>query len=357
MPTLYRADTIRALLRTPALLAASVGVAAVASLLGSRESSPWLYAFAGASAAISIGGLGGAVYSILRQISRLQLRIALTGAPAAGKTVFANLLFDQLMGRMSHGVAFTADSATAIAVYQTLRGIGSGDWPARTRDGVVFRYEGHLEFPTAPRTVVDLEIGDSAGEYWIDFTQHASEANPKTSYLEYVISADALVHVMDISQLASRETNLSLRQETQDLLIASQLMRAAGGRPERRRLLLVLSKVDLVAYGPIGPTEAYSTLWPAVSGRRILRLDQYLDLLKPLANGEANETRSLAESLLEIGHFAARLSEIYGTVDLMLTSFRTATGDDVAPPGTSSDDVPRWVLGAARGRGRRTDRG
>lgn len=332
------------------VLTMSIGVAVAAAAFAFGDSTnPLLYVAAGVGVTIGTGAYARAVYEILRRIRTLGLRIALTGSPGAGKTVFANLLFDQLMARTADDVTFTAESATAIAVYQTIRGITTGEWPRSTRDQVVYRYEGRLEYRTAPRTVVDLEIGDSAGEHWIEFAQAPLDPSRKAPYLEYVISAGALVHVIDISPFALADSGVSLRQETHDLLVANQLMRAAGGSPQSRMLLIVLSKVDLVAYDPKGlETEVHNVLWPAVQNRRILRPEEFGSLTGDLRTLDSAFGRSLGARLLEIELFAERLGELFKDVRLLLTSVRMATGDDVARPTRPQRDIPRWILDAAR---------
>ena len=130
--------------------------------------------FAGNTTALIDVGIGALVVLYLVSVlwvARAMLRtryydfrIALTGQPGAGKTVFANLLYDRLMNGGDPDYRFTAESRSAIATYQAIRGISQDEWPPSTARGSVLQRDGLLRHR---RAVVDLEIGDSAGQRWL----------------------------------------------------------------------------------------------------------------------------------------------------------------------------------------------
>lgn len=87
-------------------------------------------------------------YSVLkrlRRVRRLSIRLAVTGRPAVGKTVFSILLFDSLMNERLPGVRFAAESRSVIAVYQAIRNIPGDVWPGATSLGNVSTYAGTIQ--------------------------------------------------------------------------------------------------------------------------------------------------------------------------------------------------------------------
>ncbi|GAA1813435.1 hypothetical protein GCM10009682_38270 [Luedemannella flava] len=177
----------------------------------------------------------------LRRVRTYGLRLALTGLPAVGKTMFSVLVFDTLMNERLPNLRFSAESRSIISVYQAIRNLSSEVWPRSTAKGSISVYEGVME---SRRLRVNLELGDSAGEYWLDFGE---EDQRDPGYLEYVISANGLVHVIPIeSVLTSYLSPNYLNDEIQDLRLVARLKRQTRGDAAQVPLLIVLSKVDLV---------------------------------------------------------------------------------------------------------------
>ncbi|MBM7773480.1 hypothetical protein JOD54_003684 [Actinokineospora baliensis] len=170
----------------------------------------------------------------------LSFRVAVTGLPQVGKTVFSVLLLDVLMNERRPGIEFTAESRSAISVYRAIRNIPAGLWPKSTVRGVVSTYSGKIE---AKRTVVDLEIGDSAGEHWMELEPN-SDNDP--GYLEYVLSAHAVAHVIPLGDLLKPDARERVAADVEDLKLVARLRRQAAGSSARMPLLIILSKADLV---------------------------------------------------------------------------------------------------------------
>ncbi|MFK3983394.1 hypothetical protein ACI2K4_23800 [Micromonospora sp. NPDC050397] len=175
-----------------------------------------------------------------RRIRHYKFRLAVTGLPQAGKTVFSILIFDALMNGRAPGVDFSAESRAVIAVYQAIRNLPAGIWPRSTSTGNVSLYEGTIN---AKRTKIDLEVGDSAGEYWLDFSDE-EQRNP--GYLEYVISAHGIAHVIPFDHLMERDDRETISREVDDLRLVARLKQQIRGGTSAVPLLIVLSKVDLV---------------------------------------------------------------------------------------------------------------
>ncbi|WP_424086042.1 hypothetical protein [Micromonospora citrea] len=109
--------------------------------------------------------------------------------------------------------------------------------------------EGTVE---AKRIKVDLEVGDSAGEYWLDF---GDEEQRDPGYLEYVISANGIAHVIPLADISSDANEDKIAREVDDLRLVAHLKQQIRGAASAVPLLLVLSKVDLVVPLPhlLGP--------------------------------------------------------------------------------------------------------
>lgn len=178
----------------------------------------------------------------LRRVRRLGARIALTGPRRVGKTVLSNLVFDRLMEARSEAIEFTAESKSAIATYQAIRNIASDQWPEVSTTGVVRQYRGEARF--GRREVVEIELGDTAGEDWIAFSREDSTPDAD-SYLEWVLSAQAIMHVISTESILSSDRDHLLRRDVQDLKLAARLMRNVQSS-KRIPLLIVISKIDLV---------------------------------------------------------------------------------------------------------------
>ncbi len=264
---------------------------------------------------------GVAALRYMTRTRTFDLRVALTGQPRAGKTVMANIVFDTLMSG-SDQFGFTADQKSAISVHQVLRGMAENQWPAKTAPGSVLVYKGLAEF--GRRIRVDLEIGDSAGEHWIDLRSEGSEA---AEYLEYVISADALVHVVSAEQL-TRDPSL-LERDLEDLRIASQLMRST----RRKRgplgpLIIAMSHIDLLAKDSLDTTSL-------------------LTLSSPERAKDNSNSQFLPGAALEdLEAISQRLTREFASVSITFTSHLAVTGRgrlrQDSPP-----DIVEWLGSAA----------
>ena len=282
---------------------------------------------------VSVGiGILVALYAVLTvqfitYFSRTRhyaVRIALTGKSRAGKTVLANILYDQLMNLESASGGFTAESKSAIAVYQAIRGMANDKWPPSTVEGSVIPYRGTLEL--GRRVRIDLEIGDSAGQHWMDLTNQDAKS---ADYLEYVISADALVHVISVEELVSKTGSSSILQDLDELHLAAQLMRSAKKtRGDLGPLLIAISKVDLACDMQTSADE----------------------LLRIMTSGEF-ESSSIARCLRSTGggdavnqvpRIVDRLSSDFTAVNIMASSIVSATGPTrlLNPVGP---DLVRWI--------------
>jgi hypothetical protein len=273
----------------------------------------------------------------LRRTRYYDLRLGLTGRPSAGKTVLSLLLYDLLMNSRSDLIRFTAESRSAIATYQAIRNIPAGEWPPLTSKGSVLQYDGTIH--VTRRRQIELQIGDSAGEHWLGLTNPASSSS-ESEYLQWVLSAQAIVHVISAEIFLGADPEATLLEDVADLKLAARLMRSIQrGTDVLRPLLIVISKADLLYDGNNYDDE--------------LMVLHSLDSLSrsPMASVINRAAHDDIEPLLY--RLGLDLRSDFRSVDYMLASVRSVTSP--ARLGFQRrDDVLRWIVDSAVQPGRRT---
>jgi hypothetical protein len=334
--------------------------------------SSWIIFVISAVATGALGAVSGYTIQVANRISIGKLRVAITGGPGAGKTVLAVLLFDRLMSPNDRGISFTAESASLISVYQTMRGIDEQKWPASTFGGVVNRYQGKIRFGRARKSdVVELELGDSAGENWIDLdTKTDGNLLSQSSYLEYVVSANALVHVLGADELFKGGLEGLLQRDLQDLQFVGQLMQTGGKPPKQVDLLIVLTKTDLVYSKVVQNDEVpdsvitnaeydplLSLIYGASSRSEIFTAAEMEAALSQIGSRGLSGTsmgREIRRQVSSVVNLASQLSATYRSVGVMFSSidFRSAGPWGARP--LDHDDLLVWIQAstfATRSRG------
>lgn len=315
------------------ILAGASGVALIASLNGSflRSSVPaWTILLS-----VVAGLYVATIFWMLQHLRRtryLDFRLAMTGQPGSGKTVFSLLLYDRLMNNRDADVTFTAESKSAIATYQAIKGIAADEWPRSTSKGAVLQYDGSLRY--GARTVIDLEIGDSAGEYWLELTRDGAES--ENAYLQYVVSAHAIAHMLPVDVLdvrgSSKRVELSdmLARDLKDLRLAAQLMRSSRASFSKVPILVIISKVDKVV--PNVMTEDLLACYPlgdVVNSKVLKQLSRAFDY-------------DLRETLNEFG---AQLASDFSPVTFSFSSVLAA--GPTSNPGPRERDPLMWIFQSA----------
>ncbi|MFJ5992956.1 hypothetical protein [Lentzea sp. NPDC092896] len=260
-----------------------------------------------------------------------KLRIAVTGLPRAGKTVFSVLLFDTLMNERMPGTEFNAESKSAISVYQAIRNLPADIWPKSTAKGAVSAYTGSIE---SRRSRIDLEVGDSAGEHWLDLD---NEDSRDPGFLEYVLSSHALVHVIPLASLTGEQAELRAANEVDDLRLVARLHRQVHGQRAQIPLLIVLSKTDqIVPPGDLDHTNA--GLFKTTKANEINSLN--------LARGHLeHRTIQLIEQL------ESQLEREYGSVLFIFSSAPVIALNRLAVSNRGSDLI-KWISNCAHSQAR-----
>lgn len=283
-------------------VASGTALAIAAFSLNTNRSSTLLISLSFALLLTTFIAVGAIALQRRLTVRYAELRIAMTGQPGAGKTVFTNLLFERLMQADSDSIGFTPAARSALATHQVVRGLDQGVWPSRTssggieqRDGIISvrgrrdgtplsslrsLFEPYNSPASARRAEIRLEIGDSAGEYWVDIGEPSAG-----EYLEYVVSASAIVHVVGVDALMEPDVGVSLRQDVRDLRLAARISPNTKGSQGPKPLLVVVSKMDLL-FEVIDSAEFL--------GLNASNLDMRDEYLRTFTPWEFSETKSFA---------------------------------------------------------------
>lgn len=281
----------------------------------------------GAAALVGVYAFAG--IALIRRMTRTRvhkLRVAVTGLPGAGKTVFSVLLFDALMNERIPGMEFNAESKSAISVYQAIRNLPAGVWPKSTARGAVSAYTGAI---ASRRSRIDLEIGDSAGEHWLELND---KEDRDAGYLEYVLSAQALAHVIPFDSLEGDGVEKQITNDVDDLRLVARLRRQVHGQRASIPLLVVLSKVDLAV--PVDLIENPSSgLFKIVSANELSSLE--------LFRRHTDRTFDL------LRRFAEQLEREYSQVWFILSSAPVVSRNRLAV-GDRGNELVNWIIDAAQ---------
>lgn len=135
------------------------------------------------------------------------LSIALVGPPNAGKTVYLTMLYKELETKEIQGLSFAPyGSRTIEVVGQNLTCMQQGEFPPPTPMESSFRYEAVASFSRRFTTQkYRIQISDYAGEHLKEFNNADEMWLHRTNYFDYVVSADALLFMLDCEMLLNRD--------------------------------------------------------------------------------------------------------------------------------------------------------
>ena len=203
----------------------------------------------------------------LYSVTVVNTTIALAGPPGVGKTVYINVLCNQLLEGSSHVLSFVPETQTVQHIYRTVGNIRDGRWPRQTSTDHIDRYKGTIGFNRIPlirvmlngRLEFEVEFGDAAGENWDELAKEAESRviQPESqngsslrliesNFFTYVGESDCLMYFIDASDFPKIPSRVA--ECVDDLLSTLQLLRAVDGvRPGmalQRPIAIILSKVD-----------------------------------------------------------------------------------------------------------------
>ena len=147
------------------------------------------------------------------------LSIALVGPPNAGKTVYLTMLYKELETKEIQGLSFAPyGSRTIEVVARNIARMEQGEFPPPTGMESSFRYEAVASFSRRFATQkYRIQISDYAGEHLKEFDDAHEMWLHHTDYFEYVVSADALLFMLDCETLLNGDSIPHL----QSILIAT----------------------------------------------------------------------------------------------------------------------------------------
>jgi hypothetical protein len=193
------------------------------------------------------------------RVAYLKVRIPLVGVPGVGKTVFLNVLFNELQ-RTS---GFALDPETASRVLGTMNALSDGRWVTKTPDDFLYIYSARISSSWAGRSrrrgpaEYRLEMADVAGEQIGEFVPGQRHYRERSAYYRYALDSDALFFFIDYPALELRagEPAEQLTRQTNELIFVIQAVAdyAKVGPSERldRPLAIIITKCDLAAGIPI----------------------------------------------------------------------------------------------------------
>jgi hypothetical protein len=218
---------------------------------------------------------GAAFVFVIRRLYSVittTVTIAVGGPPGAGKTVYINVLCNQLTEGRSGMLSFIPETRTAQRAYRAVGNLQNGQWPSTTgsdridyyRRTVGYVRKSLLSILVNGRQEFKVEFGDSAGENW---DRLASEADHRieddetngspvprlieSSFFTYVGESDSVFYLIDTALFWKSHNAVS--ESVDDLLSTITLLRAIEGRGPGGQLgkpiSIILSKVDLLDMG------------------------------------------------------------------------------------------------------------
>lgn len=147
------------------------------------------------------------LYSRITREHPRALSIALVGPPNVGKTVYLTMLYKELETKEIQGLSFAPyGSRTIEVVAQNLIRMQQGEFPPPSAMESSFRYEAIASFKRRFTTQnYRIQISDYAGEHLKEFDNADEMWLHRTNYFEYVVSADALLFMLDCEMLLNRD--------------------------------------------------------------------------------------------------------------------------------------------------------
>jgi GTPase SAR1 family protein len=214
---------------------------------------------------------GAAIVLVIRRLYSVvttTVTIAVGGSQGVGKTIYINVLCNQLTEGHSHALSFIPETRTAQRVFRAVGNLQQGQWPSTTGSDRIDYYRGTVGYNRNPipailvngRQEFKVEFGDAAGENW---DKLAGEANRdeqeeqvdlpgarliESSFFTYVGESDSLFYLIDAA-LFSKSSN-AVSESVDDLLSTVALLRTIEGRGPRsllwKPISIILSKIDLL---------------------------------------------------------------------------------------------------------------
>ena len=178
------------------------------------------------------------------------LSIALVGPPNAGKTVYLTMLYKELETKEIQGLSFAPyGSRTIEVVARNIARMEQGEFPPPTGMESSFRYEAVASFSRRFATQkYRIQISDYAGEHLKEFDDAHEMWLHHTDYFEYVVSADALLFMLDCETLLNGDSIPHL----QSILIGTvhtfiERRRSDPTKPSNVPVALLFSKSDVLS--------------------------------------------------------------------------------------------------------------
>jgi hypothetical protein len=198
---------------------------------------------------MSVGFVGFWVRTLQRH--PFPIKVALLGAPKAGKTVYLTMLFRQLPSFGSTSISFQPYGLETIeTVSKNVQTLSGGVWLKPTSEDSVFFFRANAVVGKSLfRRRFTIEIGDYAGEKMEEFDTSSERWLHRTEYFKYAVGCDIVFLAIDGAILASGDA-VQIENMQLKLIAALQvLIDERNVSPERKMRApvgLLILKSDLL---------------------------------------------------------------------------------------------------------------
>lgn len=380
--------------RIAILLVASSAVVVSATLIyslssqaGERSPADSVVLVATAIAAIlTVASTAITVFSRVTASHKVQIKVALGGAPNSGKTMLATLMILLLSG-LAGGRRWTATPETERAVSRGERTLAGGFRSVPTRENEILHFETHVTLPQSGISRVlngpaelELDIIDSAGELWQRLGDEGRQRDGsdrtiaewsgalgqiplvESTYFVRVAAAHAMVYLISAEDILSDSERVHMAAI--DAVSALRMLRAERRETHSREIpinfMIVVSKGDLLDArqsrvltallqdrGEFSPL-AFGLDASSVFSQSVREIERLVALSEAIADRRGGCVISSLETAVDHGLVrTASLTELELPSDVMERLRRRESRPRIAEVGLL--DPLRWVLGQELG--------
>lgn len=264
------------------------------------------------------------VYIQVRERHPISLSIALIGPSGMGKTVYLTLVFYELESGTISGLTFApAGQKTTERVANDIAALKSYQFPPKTSYEEQNQYDAvatykRVLFPQRYR----IQITDYAGERLNEFNPYSEQWLHRTDYFGYVVSADAVLFMIDCTTLLADKPETISQYET--------------------LFVTTLHRLIEISHRDSDPTESFKTPVGLIFSKS--------DILQKFVTEERNEDMLKKIIVDKLDHFISVCRNRCRNFQFFfVSSLGHIPPDDTTPPNVIEPDKILdpilWILG------------
>lgn len=196
--------------------------------------------------------------------------LSILGIPRPGKTVYLNVLFDQLQQGNVKNIQFSPYGHDTIErVLSNLNVLTSGRWLPPTEPGTVSYYRANTSIKRLPlNKQFKIELADYAGEHIGEFDSSTEMWLHKSDFFNYVTQSEGLMLAMDVEYIL-REAPANVEKMQNAYVAAIQILvekkGQSGGQKLNIPVTLLFMKSDLLSNEAFLKSDIYDA--PRLHGK------------------------------------------------------------------------------------------